>query len=546
MSKHRKFLIFVPIILVLIVGCTAVLPTQATAPVEPLLTTIPTMAVPNPTSADPSQASPQATMPQLATITVTLESPPATTPEPVLDGKDVSANGISFFLPSNVAADSSGTVYKATPITADSPFWDKMPEHFYFLFKGYQHSNSMHLPRVYIWPIAEYIDENPGFEPTVTLLKNLIAGKSTVDLTTAELPFPPLFNAAKIVSWVPEFLEFQNGSGLRYLTFFSQAAMPITNQGLFYTYQGITTDDMYYITAILPVSQSELPADDSDFQIDEAFYNFYQSYLGQLQGQVTEAPAESFTPNLTSLDAMMRSLQVNPSITAGTVYSQYADLYRASILLNSKLGLEWEADNVEATAGDGSGMPLSIHPYLGGIKYTGYLLQEQFHEPRIFAFDVEEYMAMDPRVTASVDALKAILTSEDQPIPTDGNLPFFPIFPAAQVFHAQAKILNLHNGSGLRYLTMYSQALMPVDNYSLFYTFQGISNDGKTYVIAILPIKASTLQEQEGIPADPQAFIDTYDTYLGEVSSALNALLAEQFTPNLDEIDQLIETIRFW
>ena len=546
MYKRRNILVLMTLILALAAGCVAVPPTQASAPVEPLTTTIPTMAVPNPTSADPSQASPQATMPLEATITVTLEAPPTATPEPVLDGKDISANGISFFLPSSVATDSDGTVYKAKPITADSPFWEKMPDHFLFLFKYYQHSNSMHQPRVYIWPIAEYIEENPGFEATVTLLKSLIAQNATVDLTTADLPFPPLFNAAKIVSIVPEFLDFQNGSGLRYLTFFSQAAMPITNQGLFYTYQGISADEKYYVSAIMPIAQSELAADDSNIQIDAAFYDKYQTYLAEVQGQVADSPAESFTPTLTALDAMMRSLQINPSISAETVYCQYADLYGATILLNSKLGLDWEADNFESTTGDGSEMPMSIHPYLGGIKFTGYPLQDQFHKPRIFAFDLEEYKTMDPRVTSSVDALKAILAAEGQPIPADGKLPFFPMFPANQVFHAQGKILQLQNGSGLRYLTMYSQAFLPVDNYSLLYTFQGISKDGKTYVIAILPIKASTLQEQEGIPADPQAFIDSYDTYLGEVSSELNALPADQFTPNIDEIDHMIETIRFW
>ncbi len=544
MHKHRYFLILVPLILALVVGCTPISPTQPTAPTVPASAPIPTMAPPNPTMAE----LPSATAFTEPTATVAAEEPPVPTPEPeiVLDGKDISANGIGFFLPTTVAADSTGTVYQPQPITADAPFWDKMPQHYLFLFKDYQHPNSMHLPRVYIWPIAEYISENPGFEPTVTLLQTLLAQSATVDLSTADLPFPPLFNAAKIVNLKPEFLEFQNGSGLRYLTFFAQAATPITNYGLFYTFQGITTDGLYYVNAILPLSQSELPADDSEFQIDEAFYNFYQTYLAQLQMEVNEAPVESFTPDLASMDAMMGSLLVTPSVGADSVYSQYADFYRASILLNSTLGLEWEADNVEASAGDGSEMPMSIHPYLGGIKFTGYPLQEQFHKPRIFAFDVEEYMAMDPRVTGSVDALKAILAAEGQPIPTDGNLPFFPIFPAGQVFHAQAKILQLHNGSGLRYLTMYSQAMMPVDSYSLFYTFQGLSNDGQTYIIAILPIKASNLPEVAEQPADYQAFIDAYDAYLGEVISNLNVLPAEEFTPNLSEIDQLIETIRLY
>jgi hypothetical protein len=502
----------------------------------------------NPTVIEPTpNLTPQPPAPPAATATAAPVSPDATSkPEVVVDGKDVSANGISFFLPSKVAADSTGTVYKAKPISADAPFWDKMPEHYYFIFKDYQHANSMHLPRVYIWPIAEYIDENPGFEPTVTLLQTLLAQSATTDLATADLPFPPIFNAAKIVNLKPEYLDFQNGRGLRYLTFFSQAASPITNYGLFYTFQGITTDGLYYINAILPVGQSELHEDDSDFQIDAAFYNYYETYLAQAQMQVNEALDDSFTPDLASLDAMISSMSVFPSITADSVYSQYADFYRASILLNSTLGLDYEQDNSEATTGDGSDMPSSIHPYLGGLSLIGYPLQEQFHKPRIFAFDVEEYIAMDPRVTSSVDALKAILSAENTPIPTDGALPFFPLFPAAQVFHTQGRILYVQNGGGLRYLTMYSQALLPVDNFSLFYTFQGLSKDQKTYVIAILPIKASILPETGAQPADIQAFIDNYATYIGEVGANLDALPAEQFTPNLDEIDRMIETIRLY
>ncbi len=548
MSQHRYLLIFVLVLLVLVTACTTTLPAHEPTLSGPTNTSQSTLAPANPTVPEPTlDLTPQASALPLPTAT-SAPVPPTATPQPdvVLDGKTVSADGISFFLPSSVAADSMGTAYKVKPVTADTPFWEKMPDHFLFLFKDYQHSKSMHQPRVYAWPIAEYIGVNPGSEATVNLLKNLIAQKSTVDLSTAELPFPPIFNAGKVISLLPEFLEFKNGSGLRYLTFFSQATVPITNFGLFYTYQGISADEKYYITTILPIGQSELEADDSNIQIDAAFYDNYQTYLEQINTQVTAAPAGSFTPNLANIDSMISSLQVNPTITAETVYSQYADFYTASIFLTSKLGLNWEADNVEATAGDGSEMPMSIHPYLGGIKLTGYPLQNQFHKPRIFALDLEEYMAMDPRVTSSVDALKAILAAQDQPIPVDDKLPFFPMFPANQVFHAQAKILRLHNGSGLRYLTMYSQAFLPVDNYNLFYTFQGISDDGKTYLIAILPIKASTLQEHESMPPDAQAFIDNFETYIGEVSSGLNALPAEQFTPNIEEIDRMIETIRLW
>ena len=548
MSQHRLLTILVLLGFVLVTACTTALPVGEPTLVGPANTSQPTSAPEKPTVSEPTpNQTPQTSAVTEPAATVAPEPPTATIqPEVASDGKDISADGISFFLPATVAADSIGSAYKVKPVTADTPFWEKMPDHFLFLFKGYQQTNSMHQPRIYIWPIAEYINANPSFEATVTLLKSLLSQKTTVDLSTAELPFPPIFNAGKVVSLLPEFLELKNGSGLRYLTFFSQATMPITNQGLFYTFQGITADEKYYINAVLPISQADIPADDSSFQIDTAFYDHYETYLAQVQSQIAEAPTDSFKPDLPSLDGMISSLEVSPVITGQTVYSQYADFYKGSILLNSTLGLDWEENNSEATAGDGSEMPMSIHPYLGGINFTGYPLQDQFHQPRIITFDLAEYLAMDPRPQTVVDDLKAILAAEDQPIPADGKLPFFPMFPANQVFHTQAKILHHQNGSGLRYLTMYSQAYLAVDNFSLFYTYQGLSTDGKTYVIVILPIHASTLKDKEGIPEDTQAFIDNYAKYLSDISAGLNALIPEQFTPNLDEIDHMIETIRLW
>lgn len=540
MSQHRNLCILVLIILALVTACTAVPTAQATLPAEPLATVVPTTV--QPTQAPPP---PDATT---ESTSAPVPLPPTATSEPVvvLDGKDISVNGISFFLPSEVAADSSGTLYDAPAVTADSPFWEKMPDHYLFLFQDYRQNKSMHQPRIYIWPIADYIAENPSFQPTVTLLKNLLADRYLVDLPAVELPFPPIFNAGKVVSLRPEFLDFQNGSGVRYLTFFAQATTPITNYGLFYTYQGITADEKYYVSAILPIGQTELPADDSGFQIDDAFYNHYQTYLSQVQMQVAEAPDHSFLPRLSSLDTMLRSLLVNPAISPQTVFSQYADFYKGSILLNSKLGLAWEANNSEATNGDGSEMPMSIHPYMGGLNLTGYPLQEQFHKPRIITFDLADYLAMDPRPQATVDNLKAILGAEGQPLAIVGKAPFFPMFPANQMFYAQAKILHFQNGSGLRYLSMYSQAFLPVDSYNLFYTFQGISADGKTFIIAILPIKATSLPDQADMPADMDAFIANIETYLAEVTSGLNALTPEQFTPNLSDIDELMQSIRLW
>lgn len=75
------------------------------------------------------------------------------------------------------------------------------------------------------------------------------------------LPFLPLFNAHQVMHTSLQYLDFKNGTGLRYLTWFSQGIMPINNYELIYTNQGLTSDGKYYVAAVLPVTHPNLPSD---------------------------------------------------------------------------------------------------------------------------------------------------------------------------------------------------------------------------------------------------------------------------------------------
>ena len=109
------------------------------------------------------------------------------------------------------------------------------------------------------------------------------------------------------------YFDFQNGSGVRYLTMFGQALYPIDNQNLFYTYQGLTDDGQYYISAVLPVVNPGLPDDGATvigdwYEFDQNWDNYIADELAWLNSQ---APGEFF-PTLTVLDDMMASFQINP------------------------------------------------------------------------------------------------------------------------------------------------------------------------------------------------------------------------------------------
>jgi hypothetical protein len=124
----------------------------------------------------------------------------------------------------------------------------------------------------------------------------------------------------------------------------------------------------------------------------------------------------------------------------------------------------------------------------------------------LYAYPINEYLQVNEDMAKPFNALKSVI--EGQPLPE--NIPFLPAFNAAQMFHSNEKILEFQNGKGIRFLTQYGQAPYPVNNESLFYTFQGMTNDGAYYVAAVLPIQAAFLPANGNpdtpLPADGVPF----------------------------------------
>jgi hypothetical protein len=127
-------------------------------------------------------------------------------------------------------------------------------------------------------------------------------------------------------------------------------------------------------------------------------------------------------------------------------------------------------------------------------------------------------------------------------------LPFLPWINMQQAFCAQPEIVDFSGGKGIRYLSYYAQDPSPVLDYLVFYTFQGLSDDGKFYVAAFFPV-------QTGIfPADPpdcskcsdpnyNPFAD-WRTVLTEQLNELNNQPADDFVPSLTVLDEMIASIQ--
>jgi hypothetical protein len=202
---------------------------------------------------------------------------------------------------------------------------------------------------------------------------------------------------------------------------------------------------------------------------------------------------------------------------------------------------------------DQSGAPWDVAPAYTRFTLQGYPLQGTFFEPQLMIYPAPEYAAVSPGASISIRRLQAILSSTTPPL-TNDVLPRLPYANAEQAIGAQPVVIPFKDGSGLRVLAEYAQYFAPINNHDLFYHFQGLTADGKYYVVAILPVNTSFLAASSdpaaslpanGVPypgtspADPAAFTSYYQM----VTNRLSTTVPEAFQPTLTSLDTLIGSL---
>jgi hypothetical protein len=175
----------------------------------------------------------------------------------------------------------------------NAPYWEVLPEYSRVTLQGY--------------PLKDLGKVNEGAGKIAASLQTLL--QSPQEITN--MPFLPLVNAKQVMHAHIQYLDFKNGQGVRYLTEFSQGIVPINNYELIYTYQGLTSDGQYYVAAVLPVNHPSLPADGKVTGKEPPEFNTdYPTYLANVARALDPQAANTYTPDLTQLDAMMRSLEI--------------------------------------------------------------------------------------------------------------------------------------------------------------------------------------------------------------------------------------------
>jgi hypothetical protein len=221
----------------------------------------------------------------------------------------VDYNGVSFSYDPSLASQVLPEIVPAVN-DADAPEWDLAPEHLSFKFVGYPlFPDAFHEPRILVFPAEEYATLSPQAGQEIADLRTLLAQKPAALTPDQTLPFLPIWNAGQVLQANIAYLDFQNGNGVRFLTHYAQDVYPVSSRSLFYTFQGLTSNGRFYISAVMPVSNAILP-DENSVVVDQAFADNFSNYIASIEQELSAAPPSSFIPGLTLLDDMIASLQV--------------------------------------------------------------------------------------------------------------------------------------------------------------------------------------------------------------------------------------------
>ena len=195
----------------------------------------------------------------------------------------------------------------------DMPYFAINPEYTAITIQGYPLGGDTFFDaHINVYPFQRFRELIPGANDDYSYLYRLLSGEMQGEMA---LPFLPYLGAAQLFYAQYGILNFHSGSGIRYLTEFGQYTAPVNNEDLFYTFQGVTSDGQYWISATLPVNHPILPANPQNppnGQSWEDFSNNYGTYIADMKVQLDSQSWDSYTPQLGMLDDLISSITIQP------------------------------------------------------------------------------------------------------------------------------------------------------------------------------------------------------------------------------------------
>lgn len=237
-------------------------------------------------------------------------SRPLETPLPPSSWQAVTLGPLHFNVPAELALQVDVEAVPAVNETEAFGSWEVAPAHWRARLWDYPLIEHGHEPWIWVYPARDYMQMNAEADSAIQTL-GVLLNRPFVLNQPEDLPHPLFASmAARVFAAGVQRLDFSGGSGFRVITYYAQDITPIENSDLLYEFQGLSANGDWYIAATMPLSHPGLPAADvgvPDLNDPNAdWVGYYAAVAAYLERQ----PADSFTPNLASLDELFTTLQV--------------------------------------------------------------------------------------------------------------------------------------------------------------------------------------------------------------------------------------------
>jgi hypothetical protein len=217
-----------------------------------------------------------------------------------------------------------------------------------------------------------------------------------------------------------------------------------------------------------------------------------------------------------------------------------------SLYLDPALGSGYACELVPESSSSDIPMEVFIYPDHTEVTIRDYPLTRTQSPPRVVVYPVDRFSELLPdTLPRRVSDLERLISSGSL---SNQELPFLPPLPMQQSFFSHLTMISFHGGKGVRFITDYNEAKHPISNRTVFYTFQGLTDDGKYWVAVTLPISSPILPENVSFPPPPdgktiEAWFQNYSSYISEMRDELEGQSPESFSPTINILDRLVESI---
>lgn len=226
---------------------------------------------------------------------------------------EVIFGGVTFNLDSRISPKVTGQVFpSSSQDNTSQPFWLQTPGFINFaLSDNFENPGTRAAFAIYPATALGEVQQTTALLDLQTML-----AERPIDV---EPPMLPIVGAERVLVSQVEYLDFDGGSGVRFVAYFSQSVDPLTSGSIDYIFLGLTDQGEHYIQVYLPLVTTLFPPLlPPDFDYD-AFITTYPQYLDATQQTLDAATSADFAPSLEVLDSVVASLVINAEGVGGTL-----------------------------------------------------------------------------------------------------------------------------------------------------------------------------------------------------------------------------------